>query len=79
MGLWLPTRSDTNQPVQSQKQARSFTFRTRKEEGLYYPCSENKDADHSCAVTAQLIYAFFRIGKLLVFLYGGSYYYTISI
>ena len=40
----VPTRSDTNQPVQSQKIARSFKFQM-KEEGLHYPCSEDKGAD----------------------------------
>ena len=32
--VWFPTRSGTNRPVQSQKQARSLKFR-----------SENKDAE----------------------------------
>ena len=43
--IWVPTRSDTNQPVQSQKQARSLKFRIKEEEGLYYLCSENKGAN----------------------------------
>ena len=38
-------RSDTNRPVQSQKQARSLKFLTEEEEELYYPCRENKGAD----------------------------------
>ena len=37
--------SDTNQRVQSQKQARSLKFRIYEKEGLYHPCSEKKDAD----------------------------------
>ena len=41
----FPTRSDTNRPIQSQKQARSFKFRIYEEEKLHYPCSENKGAD----------------------------------
>ena len=41
----FPTRSDTNRPVQSQKQARSLKFRILEEENLYYLCSENKGAD----------------------------------
>ena len=49
--VWVPTRSDTNQPVQSQKQAGSLKF--LRKEGLYYACSENKGA-----VTAKLICAF---------------------
>ena len=43
--MGFPTRSDTNQPVQSQKKARSLKFRVYKEEGLYYPCGENKGTD----------------------------------
>ena len=38
--LWFPTRSDTNRAVEPQYIARSL-----KEEGLYYPCNENKGAD----------------------------------
>ena len=41
----FPTRSDTNRPVQSQKQARSLKFRIQEEQDLYYPSSENKGAD----------------------------------
>ena len=41
----FPTRSDTNQAVQSQKMARGLKFRIKVGEGLYYPCSENKDVD----------------------------------
>ena len=37
--------------------ARSLKFWIQEEEGFYYPCSENKGTDHSCAVTAQLICA----------------------
>ena len=40
-----PSRSDTNLPVQSQKQARTLKFRFYEEEELYYLCSENKGAD----------------------------------
>ena len=63
--IWVPTRSDINQPVQSQKQARSLKFPILEKDGLYYPCSENKGADQlcsyctaDCAVTAQLICGF---------------------
>ena len=45
---------DTNQPVQSQKMARSLKFQIQLVEELYYPCSENKDADQ-LRVTAKLI------------------------
>ena len=37
--------SDTNQAVLSLNMARGLKFRIQKEEGLYYPCSENKGAD----------------------------------
>ena len=43
--LWFPTWSDTNQTVQSQKMARDLKFRIKNEEGLHYPCSENKGVD----------------------------------
>ena len=43
--IWVPTRSNTNQPLQSQMIARSFKFRTKEEDGVYYPFSENKGAD----------------------------------
>ena len=43
--LGSPTRSDTNQPVQSQKMDRSLKFRIYEEEKFYYPSSENKGAD----------------------------------
>ena len=43
--MWFPNTSDTNQAVQSQKQARSLKFRISEEEEVYYPCSENKGAD----------------------------------
>ena len=56
--MWFPNRSDTNQPVQAQKRARSLKFRILVEEELYYPSSENKGADQSFAVTAKLICAF---------------------
>ena len=55
--MWFPTRSDINRPVQSQKMARDWKFWIYKVEELYYPCSENKGADHF-AVTAKLICAF---------------------
>ena len=56
--MWFPNRSNTNRPVQVQKQARSLKFWIYKVEELYYPCSENKGADISFAVTAKLICVF---------------------
>ena len=43
--IWFPNRSDTNRPEQAQKRARGLKFRIYVEEELYYPISENKDAD----------------------------------
>ena len=43
--MWFQNRSDTNQPVQAQKRARSLKFRFEVEEEFYYPSSENKGAD----------------------------------
>ena len=45
---WVLTRSDTNRPVQSQKQARNLKFWIEEEQGLYYLCSENKGTDQLC-------------------------------
>ena len=61
--IWVTTRSDKNQPVQSQKLARSFKFQMKEDEGLYYPCSENKGTDqlrvyHKADVNAKLICVF---------------------
>ena len=56
--FWFPTLSDTNQAVQLQKMARGLKFQTKKVEGLYYLCSENKSADLRLC---------FRICKMLVF------------
>ena len=41
----VPTWSDTNRAVQSQKMARGLKFWIWKVEGSYYLCSENKGAD----------------------------------
>ena len=71
--MWFPDRSDTNRPVQAQKQARSLKFWIYKVEELYYPCSENKGAGqlHSnCEADLGLC---FRLCRLLVFPCGGSY------
>ena len=43
--MWFPNRSDTNRPVQLQKQARSLKLLSYVEEELYYQSSENKGAD----------------------------------
>ena len=41
----FPTRSDTNRPVQSQKNIKIQKFWVSEEEKLYYPCSEKKGTD----------------------------------
>ena len=43
--MWFLNRSDTNRAVQPQMTARRLKFWIKEEEGLYYPCSENKGAD----------------------------------
>ena len=68
--------SDTNRAVQSQKKVRSLKFQILEEEGLYYPCGENKGADQlrsNCEAGLRLC---FRICRLLVFLCSGSYPYS---
>ena len=69
----FPTRSDTNQPVQSQKQARSLKFRFYGDEKLYYPCSENKGADQLRSYCEADLRLCFRIGNNPVFSRRGSY------
>ena len=53
----FPTRSDTNRAVQPQNMSRGLKFRNKEEDGLYYPCSENKGADQLRGY-AKLICAF---------------------
>ena len=79
--FWFPTWSDTNQAVQLQKMARGLKFRINKVEGLYYLCSENKDADQLRGYCEADLRLCFRICKTLVFSRRGSnavYLYTIS-
>ena len=46
-----------NLAIKAQKMARGLKVGILEEERLYYPCSENKDAD-CCVITAQLICVF---------------------
>ena len=69
--MWFPNWSDTNQAVQSQKQARSFKFRVKEEEEVYYPCSENKGADQLRGYREADLRLCFCICRLLVFPQGG--------
>ena len=72
--MWFPKRSDTNRPVQLQKQARSLKFRIKVEEELYYPSSENKGADQLRGYREADLRLCFRLCRLLVFPCGGSFY-----
>ena len=70
--MWFPNRSDTNRPVQAQKQARSLKFRVLEEDEVYYSCSENKGADQLCGYREAGLRLCFLICRLLVFPCGGS-------
>ena len=70
--IWVLTRSDTNQPVQSQKQARSLKFWIEEVEGLYYTCSENKGADQLRVCREADLRLCFRLCRLLIFPCSGS-------
>ena len=71
--FWFPTRSDTNQAVQLQKMDRGLKFRIQKEEGLYYPCSENKGAHQLRGYREADLRLCFRICQILVFSRRGSF------
>ena len=71
--MWFPNRSDTNQAVQSQKQARSLKFWSKIEKELYYPSSENKGTDQLRSYCEADLCLCFRICRLLVFPWGGSF------
>ena len=68
--MWFPIRSYTNQ-----KQARSLKFWIQEEEDVYYPCSENKDADQLRSYCEADLCLCFRIGKTTIFSLHGSYQY----
>ena len=59
--------SDTNQAVLSLNMARGLKFQIQKEEGLYYPCRENKGADQLPGYREADMRLCFRIYKNLVF------------
>ena len=63
----FPTRSDTNQTVQSQNKARSLKLWIQVEEELCYPCDENKGADQLRSYCETDLRLCFRICRLLVF------------
>ena len=68
----FPTRSDKNRAVQPQKMARGLKFRILEEEGLYYTCSENKDADQLRGYREADLRLSFRICKKPAFSERGS-------
>ena len=63
----VSTRSDTSQAVDPENMARGLKFRILIEEGLYYPCSENKGADQLRSYCAADLLLCFRICKKPVF------------
>ena len=56
-----------NRAEQPHKMARGLKFRIKKEEGLYYPCSENKGADQLRGYREADLRLCFRICKKAVF------------
>ena len=65
--MWILTRSDTNQAVQPLEMARGLKFCIKEVEVLYYPSSENKDADQFRGYREADLRLCFRICKTLVF------------
>ena len=70
--MWFH-RSDTNQPVQAQKRARSLKIRIYVEDELYYPSSENKGADQ---LIRKLICAFVFANADCWFSHGAAQFQT---
>ena len=66
-------RSHTNRAVQPQNIARGLKFRILEVEGLYYTCSENKDANQLRSIREADLRLCFRIDKKPVFSQRGSY------
>ena len=77
--LGVPTSSDINRPVQSQKQARSLKFWIQEEKKLY--CVAKTKALISLAVTAKLMCAFVLAQAKIWFSHNAAhiYGYTVSI
>ena len=70
--FWFQAWSDINQAVQLQNMARGLKFRIKKDEGLYYQCSDNKGADQLRGYREADLRLCFRICKMLVFSRRGS-------
>ena len=77
--IWFLTRSDTNQPVQSQKQARGLKFWIEGGEELFCGSSKNKGTDQLCSYCTADLLLWFCTYRLLVFLYKGSYVFGFSV
>ena len=71
----VPTRSDTNQAVQSQKMVRGWKFWIYKVEELCCSCSENKADLRLCFCQCSLL-VFRCSGSMLVFRCSGSNHIT---
>ena len=59
--------SDKNLAVQPYKMARGLKFQIKEEEGLYYPCSENKGTDQLRVYREADLHLCFRICKKPLF------------
>ena len=69
--MWFSNRSDTNRSVQSHRRwleagNQVLDLESTVEE-LYYPCSENKDADQLRGYREADLRLWFRICRLMVF------------
>ena len=72
--LGVPTRSDTNRPVQSQKKVGTLKCWVEVEEESYYLSSKHKAAEQlrsNCEADLRLC---FRIGKTPVFSYNADHF-----
>ena len=68
LSIWFPTRSDTNQAVQSRTRARGLKVGISEVEGLYYLKSKNNDPDQLSEYRKSDLPLCFHICILLVFL-----------
>ena len=68
----FPNRSDTNRAAQLVNMFRGLKFWIYEVEGLYYPCSEKKDADQLRGYREADLRLCFRICKNPVFSRRGS-------
>ena len=73
MSLVLLIKSYSYRAVQAQRMARSLEFRFQKDEGLYFPSSENKGADQLCSYCTADLRLCFRIYTNHVSSSHGSY------